>query len=81
MGLISLGILIDRSAFQNQVHHRATEFAEGKNICLEKEELFCLPREVPGTNKKTISLRPLRLRGENPNLDKSDIKPTLRIDP
>ena len=52
MGLISLDFLIDRSAFQNQVHHRAAEFAEGKNICLEKEEPFYLPREVPGTNKR-----------------------------
>jgi len=71
MGLISLDFLIDRSAFQNQVHHRAAEFAEGKNICLEKEGPFYLAashRQI----KKTISLRPLRLRGENPNLDKSE---------
>jgi len=36
---------------------------------LEKKSPFYLSREVPGANKKMISLRSLRLCGENSNLD------------
>jgi hypothetical protein len=42
-----------------------------KIVALIFQRAFYLPRVLPGTNKKITSLRPRRLSGENPGLDKS----------